>query len=102
MVNDIVNASEVVGSLDDIIHVHRFVCDANGVGFKYVSCLLVGELATFNMIRVVCEINLGAVVDTSAEFCFFLLSEAAQKGRDLFFCACRDTGVCGDVPGLSG
>ena len=65
MVNDIVYASEVVGSLDDIIHVHRSVCDADGVCLEDVPRLLVGELAAFDVVGVVCEVNLCAVVDAA-------------------------------------
>lgn len=67
MVNDVIDAAEVVGCLNDIIHVHRFICDADCVGFKDVSGLLVGELAAFDVIGVVCEVNLCTVVDASAE-----------------------------------
>ena len=101
MINDVIDAPEVVGSLNDIIHVHIFVCDADCVGLEYISGLFVGELAAFDVVGVVCEIDLCAVVDASAELCFFFFSESAQKGRDLFFCAFRDAGVCRDVPGLS-
>ena len=101
MVNDVIYAPEVVGCLNDIIHVHRFVCDADCVGLEYISGLFVGELAAFDVIGVVCEIDLCAVVDSSAEFCVFFFSKAVQKGRDLFFCAFRGACVCRDVPGLS-
>ena len=63
MVNDVIYAPEVVGCLNDIIHVHRFACDADCVGFEDVSCLFVCELAAFDVVRIVCEVNLCAVID---------------------------------------
>ena len=71
MVNDVINASEVVGCFHDVVYVDGFICDSDSVGFKDVSCLFVSEFAALNMVRVVCEVDLCAVIDTSAEFCFF-------------------------------
>ena len=65
MVNDVVDASEVVGGFYDVIHVHAFIGNAYSVGFKNVSCLLVRELAALYMVGVVCEVDLGAVIDAS-------------------------------------
>ena len=50
MVNDVIYAAEVVGSFNDIVHVHRFICDADCVGLEDVSCLFVGELAAFDVV----------------------------------------------------
>ena len=65
MVNDVVDAAEVVGGFYDVVNVHRFIGDADSVCLKDVSCLLVSELAALNMVGVVCEVYLGAVIDAS-------------------------------------
>ena len=101
MVNDVIYAAEVVGSFNDIVHVHRFICDADCVGFKDVSGLLVCEFAAFDVVGVVCEVNLCTVVDASAELRFFFFSKAAQKGRAFFFCAFWDAGICRYVPSFA-
>ena len=65
MVNDVVDASEMVGRLNDIIHIYGFISDTYCIGFKDVSCLFVCELAALDMIGVVCEVYLCAVVDAT-------------------------------------
>ena len=50
MVNDVIYAAEVIGRFNDIVHVHRFICDADCVGLEDVSCLFVGELAAFDVV----------------------------------------------------
>ena len=53
MVNDVVNAAEVIDSLHDIINLNGFVRDADGVCLKYVSGLFMGQTAAFDMVRIV-------------------------------------------------
>ena len=65
MVNDIVDAAEVVGGLNDVVYIYSFICDADSVGFKDVSCLFVCELAALYVVGVVCEVYLGTVIDAS-------------------------------------
>ena len=65
MVNDVINAAEVVGGLNDVVYVYRFICDADSVGFKDISCLFVCEFAALYVVGVVCEVYLGAVIDAS-------------------------------------
>ena len=78
MVNDVVNAPEVVGSLNDIIYVYGFISDAYGVGLEDVSRLLVGEFAALDVVGVVGEVNLCAVVYAAIKFCFLFFAEAVQ------------------------
>lgn len=54
------------------------VGNSYSVCLKDVSCLLVSELAAIDMVGVVCEVNLGAVVDTSIQFGILFFSQAHQ------------------------
>ena len=74
MVNDVVYTAEVVGGLNNVVHVNGFICNSYSIGFKDESCLLVGEFAAFNVVGVVCEVYLGAVIDAAVQFCFFLFA----------------------------
>lgn len=78
MVNDVVNAPEVVGSLNDIIYVYGFISDAYGVGLEDVSRLLVGEFATLDVVGVVCQVNLSTMIDAAIKFSFLFFAEAVQ------------------------
>ena len=50
MVYDIVDATEVVYSLHNIIHRGTLGCDAQRVGLKDMACLLLCQSATLDMV----------------------------------------------------
>ena len=50
MVYDKVDAPEVVGCLDDIIHPDGLIRNPDGVGFKYIARLLLCQTAALHMI----------------------------------------------------
>ena len=62
MVNDVVYAAEVIDSLHDIINLHGFVRDADGVCLKDVSGLVMGQTAAFDMVRIISKVDLSPVV----------------------------------------
>ena len=80
MVNDVVYAAEVIGSLHDIINLHSFVRDADGVCLKDVSGLLVGQTAAFDMVRVVSQVKLRPVVYATLDMVILLLTKSRKKG----------------------
>ena len=49
-VNDEVNATEVVDSLNDVIHPDALSLHAYGIGLEDVPCLVMRKLGTFNVI----------------------------------------------------
>ena len=49
MVDGEVNAAEVIGGFNDVIHVDGLVCDTDGVGFKDMPCLFFRESAALSM-----------------------------------------------------
>ena len=85
MVDDIVDAAEVVGGLHDVIHIDAVFGDADRVGLEDIPGLLVGELAALDVVGVVGQVNLGAVVDAAADFTLFFFSESFEKGRGFPF-----------------
>ena len=87
MVNDVVDAAEVVGGLHNIVHVDAVFRDADRIGLKDVPGLLMGEPAALDVIGVIGQVNLRAVVDAAADFTLFFFSEPFEKGRGYFFAA---------------
>lgn len=105
VVDDEVDATEVVGGLHDVVHVECLpVGDSDGVGFEDEPGLLVGEATAFDMVGVVGQIDLGAVVDAAAHLAFFLFAETLQEGRAFPFMDVvpGGYGVNRDAPGLAG
>lgn len=68
IVDDVVNCTEVICSFYDVINVNCIVSNSNSVGVEYIACLVVCQSAPFDVVGVVCEINLYTVID--ATFCF--------------------------------
>ena len=56
MVNDVVYTTEMINSLDDIIHIDGAVCDANSVRLKDILRLVMCQFAALDMIGVVSQI----------------------------------------------
>ena len=75
MINDIVDAAKVIDCLYYIIHVNCFVSNTNGVRFENITRLVVGQPAPLNMIRVIGQINLSAVIDAPLKLAGLLFSE---------------------------
>ena len=52
MIDDIIDTTEVINCLYNVIHIYSAVSNTNRISFKNISSLIVGKLATFYMIRV--------------------------------------------------
>jgi len=111
MVNDVVDAAEVIGGLHDVIHVDGLafalslvIGETNRVGFEDITCLVVGEFAALDVVGVVRQVNLRTVIDAAAHFALFLFSKSFQKGRGFLFAAAagRLWGFGRDAPGFAG
>ena len=73
MVNDVVYAAEVIDSLHDIINLHSFVRDADGVCLKDIAGLFLGQTTAFDMVRVVSKVYLRPVVYATLDMVILLL-----------------------------
>ena len=73
IVNNHINTAKVICCFDYIIHIENFILYANGVGFKNISGLVMGQTATFYVIGVVCQINLCLMVNSTGVFACLLL-----------------------------
>ena len=47
------------------IHIEHFILYANGIGFKNISGLVMGQTIALDMIGVICQINLCLVINTT-------------------------------------
>ena len=48
--DDHINAFEVIGRFDYIVHIDNTVPYANGIGFIDIPCLVMGQTAAFNVV----------------------------------------------------
>ena len=70
----------MVGCLNDVIHRHSFlILESDGAGFKDIAGLLLSQLATFYSIRVVGELHLGLMVDSSLAMCLLFINEKRSE-----------------------
>lgn len=78
--DDEVVASEMVGCLDDVIHVEwHFVGHSNGVCLKDVASLVVSQPTSLNMVAVEGQVNLHLVIDAAFQLHLLLLPQRFQK-----------------------
>ena len=105
MINDHVNAAEVICCFDYVIHIQHFFFYADGIGFKDISGLIVRQAASFHMVGIVCQFDLCFMVDPTGIFTCLLLFQNIQQsnwfcfsfiGTLRFFCVFRN------VPCLAG
>ena len=79
-VNDEVYAAEVVGGLNDVVHSDAFSFDADGVGLEDVARLVVSQAAAFDVVGVICKVNLGAMIDASLDAHALLFAQCLEQG----------------------
>ena len=63
MVNDVVYATEMINCLNNVIHIDGLISHPDGICLKDISCLIMSQTATFDMVRIVGHINLCSMVD---------------------------------------
>ena len=85
MINNHVNAPEVICRFDHIIHIQHFFFYANSIGFKDISSLIVCQAASLHMVRVIGQINLCLVINPTGIFTCLLLFQNIQQSNRLFF-----------------
>ena len=100
-VDDEIDATEVVGGFHDVVHVDALVRDADGVGFKDIACLLMGQATALDMVGVVGKVNLGPVIDAATDLSLLLLTESLQQRRCFYLSLLGKMCVLRDVPSLS-
>ena len=85
MIYDHVNAAEMICCFNHVIHVQHFFFYTNGIGFKDISGLIVGQSASFYMVGIVCQIDLCFVVDPAGVFtCLLFFQDIQQSDRFCF------------------
>ena len=104
VINDQVDAAEMVGGLHHIIYIDTLALKAKGVRLEDITGLVVGEAAALDMVRVVGHIDLYLVIDPAAQLHFLLcaqpLQQCLRQGLP-FVDALRPFSVLGDLPGFS-
>ena len=104
ILNDKINATEMVGGLNHIVNIDALSLKADRVRLKDIAGLVMREPAAFNMIGVVCHVDLQLVIDASAQLHFPLglqsLQQRFRQGLPLVD-PLRPLGVLGDPPGFS-
>lgn len=68
MVNHVIDSAEVILSFYNVINVNRIFFNTDSCRFKNHTCLIKGEFASLNMIRVVGKLNLELMVNAALYF----------------------------------
>ena len=65
MVDNVVDAPEVINGLQHVINVDGCINITDSIRFEDKTCLVVGKAASFYMVRIVGQVYLGAMIDSS-------------------------------------
>ena len=100
----VVQTTEVVHRLDDIIHIDCLVRPANRIGLKDVTGLVMRKSATLDVIGIIGKIDLGLMINASFELHLLLLAQHGQQRHDLTFPPAAFGQLCilRDVPCFAG
>ena len=101
LVDNQVDTTKVVCRLDYIVHVDALVRNADGIRFEYVTGLVMRQPAALYMVGVIGQVDLGAVVDASRQFCLFLFPQRVQQRRRFKFRTSGQKRICGNIPRLA-
>ena len=101
VVDDIVDATEVVDGLHNVVDARVFCGDPNGVGLKNVSGLFLGQATALDMIGIVSQVDLYAMVDAAFHLAFLLLSQYCKQRGLFLFASFGQHGIRWDVPCFS-
>ena len=93
----------MINRFHDIVHIHGLISQTDGVCLKDMTRLLMREPAAFYMIRIICQINLRAVIDAPSEPHFLLFQQDAQQrgATGILPAFDRQPGIRGNVLGLT-
>ena len=79
MVYDIVDTTKMIDCFYDVIDRSTLGSYADGVGLEDVTCLFFCETIAFDMLGIVGQINLCAMIDASVQLCFLLVSQSKEQ-----------------------
>ena len=79
MVDHIVDGTEMIDGLDDVINRNSF-SDINSIRFKNQSGLILTELAALNVVGIVGHAHLQFMVQTARHTDAFLIPQCLQQG----------------------
>ena len=102
-VDNRVDAAEVVRGFENVVHTQRLTLDAHRVGLEDAAGLVVCQTAALDVVRVVGEVDLRAVINAALETHLLLLAQHPQQRHDMpaSRLATGQCGICRDIPGLA-
>ena len=102
ILDDEIDTFEMICRFYDVVHTHIAVAEADRVGLKYESRLVMREAAALDVVGVVCEFDLNFMVNAARKFRFHLGGEDLRQRRGaLLVDTDRFLRVKGDIPCLS-
>jgi hypothetical protein len=99
-----VDALEVVYGFHNVIHIHGFPCDTDGIRFEDIARLIVGKTAALNVVGIIGQFDLQLMVDAAGDFCGLLCFHNIQQCFRYGSTGIYSVGLCGalrDIPCLA-
>ena len=87
MINNTVYATEVIHSLNNIIHTHTHIRNANCICLEDMASLLMRKFTSLHVIGVVRKVNLCTMIYPTLQPHFFLFTKYFQQWHNMLFLA---------------
>ena len=75
-----INAFEVIGRFDHIIHIDNAILHTDGVGFIDIARLVMGQAAALHVIGVIGKVDLDFVVDSTFDVSGHFILQNIEQG----------------------
>ena len=79
--NNIINGSEMIGGLYNIINIYSPIYNTYSVCLKNIPSLIMNQSASFNMIRIIGKIYLYMMIDSTTDLPVFYSLNIIVKGE---------------------
>ena len=67
VIDDHINAAEMVGRFNHVIDIDSLFFDADGIGLKNKAGLLAGKAASLDVVGIIGQVNLNPVIDPAGQ-----------------------------------
>ena len=73
--DNVIYGTKMISGFDNIIHINRFVSHPDRICFKNISCLIVCQTTSFDVVGVIGKVDLHAMVYAPFYLTIFLLAQ---------------------------
>ena len=102
VINDIVNAAKMIDRLQNVVDARVLGCRPQRIRLENEPRLFLGQPAPFDMVRIVGQVNLRAMINAPLEAPLLFLTQTLQQRRQFRLPLLGQRGIGRNIPCLAG